>query len=299
MKIVFLTSKKIEELMKKEISEFFNKYDIDIISYDVDVASFIKTKDIIDRINKNYDFAIVPGNFIGNCRVIEKFLNEKGIKTRVIRGTRNLGDVKIFLKNLEKLNNDEIEKLHDFPADEILIEKIKENLKEELKEIDSGNFKFKIRDVPLNGIPKVIGEIGNAPLLDDKKIKEKVKKFMEEGARIISIGMMPEERTDEIKRIVKAIKEISDVPLCIDSLNENEILEGIRNGVDLVMSICEKNLKIVEEINIPVVVIPADEKARIVKYNERIIFLENLMRKIKNLNENIKIIVDPILDPVN
>lgn len=286
--------------MRKEISEFCNKYNIDIILYDVEVAAFIKTKDIIDGINKDYDFVVVPGNFIGNCRIIEKILNDKGIKIKVIRGPKNLGDVKIFLKNLEFFDEKEIEKIHDIPADEILIEKIRKNLKDELKEIDNeDNCRFKIKNVVLNGIPKVIGEIGNAPLLDDEKIKEKTKKFIENGARIISIGMIADERPDEIKRIIRNIREITDAPLCIDSLNESEILEGLKNGVDLVMSICEKNLNIVEKINTPIVVIPADEKSKIVEHNKRINFLENLIKKIKNLNENIEIIVDPILDPVN
>lgn len=289
--------------MEKEIFEFKSKYYIEITSFETDVAAFIKTKDIIDKIsllNKNYDFIIVPGNFVGNCKIIEKILMEKNIKTRVIRGTRNLGDVKILLKNLESLNNEEIEKLHDFPADEILMEKIRENLKDELKELDNEeNCKFKIRNLVLNGIPKIVGEISNAPLLDDEKIKERTKKFIENGAKIISIGMITEERADEIKRIVKNIKTITDFPICIDSLNENEILEGIRNGVDMVMSICEGNLKIVEEINVPVVVIPGDEKFKIKVHNERINSLENLIKKIKNLNENIKIIADPVLDPVN
>jgi len=64
------------------------------------------------------------------------------------------------------------------------------------------------------------------------------------------------------------------------------------------MSIDETNFEIVENFDVPIVLIPRDKKG-IKSHDERIKFIEGLIEKIKKINEKIKIITDLILDPPN
>jgi len=300
MKIALFTSEKLKDEAIKTIK---GVKDVEIFTIDVDVAAFMKSMDVINLINKsnkNFDFIILPGNFIGNTNVIEERIKEK---TCVIKGTKNLYDVKILIENLKNLTDKEIEQLHFNSADKILKKFIEEKLNDELKFMDNeGIKKFEIKgincSVTLNGIPKVVAEICDAPLMSDEELKERAKYFINEGARIIDIGMLPEPKIDEVKRIIKAIREVTDVPISIDTLNKDEILEGVKYGAGMVMSIDETNFEIVENLDVPVVVIPRDKNG-IKKHDERIKFIENLIEKIKKRNEGIKIIVDLILDPLN
>jgi len=316
-KIALLTSKKLKENAKKEVNRMKgNGMNVEILEIDVEIAAFMKSADVVRlisnciRTGKNFDFIILPGNFVGNTKVIEekiKAINTETTNTDkypvVIKGTKNLSDIEILLENIDGLNVQEIEQLHFKPADEILKEIIKEKLNDELKFIaHEGSAKFNIygkgTSVNPNGIPKVVAEICDAPMMSDEKLKDRTKYFTDAGAKIIDIGMMPEPKPDEVKRVIRAIREVTNVPLSIDTINTDEILEGVKYGIGMVMSIDRTNFKIVENFDVPVVVIPRDEKG-VKNHNERIKFIENLIKDIKKINENIKIIADLILDPPN
>ncbi|OQX21245.1 MAG: hypothetical protein BWK75_03490 [Candidatus Altiarchaeales archaeon A3] len=315
MKIALLTSEKLKENAKNEVNKTKgNGMNVEILGTDVEIAAFMKSADVVLMISncikkdKNFDFIILPGNFTGNTKVIEENIKTEAINTCkcpvVIKGTKNLGDIGILLENIEGLSVQEIEQLHFKPADEILKELIMEKLNDELKFIaHDGKARFEIKGVRntkimLNGIPKVVAEICDASIMSDEQLKERAKYFTDAGAKIIDIGMIPEAKPEEVKRIIKAIREVTDVPFSIDTINQDEILEGVKYGAGMIMSIDRTNFKIVENFDIPIVVIPRDEKG-IKNPNERLKFLENLIADIKKINENIKTIADLILDPPN
>ncbi len=312
MKIALLTSEKLKENAKKEVNRTKdNGMNVEILGINVEIAAFMKSADVVHLISncirsgKIFDFIILPGNFTGNTKVIEEKIKTEAINTNqvIIKGTKNLSDIGILLENIEGLTVQEIEQLHFKPADEILKELIREKLNNELKFIaHDGSAKFEIKgvksNVMLNGIPKVVAEICDAPMLSNENLKERAKYFTDAGAKIIDIGMMPEAKPEEVKRIIKAIREVTNVPFSIDTINQDEILGGVKYGAGMLMSIDATNFKIVENFDVPVVVIPRDEKG-IKSPNERLKFLENLIANIKKRNENINIIADLILDPPN
>lgn len=303
-KIALITSEKLKETAKRAT----NGMSVEIFGMSVEIAAFMKELDVVNLmrksiITKNFDFIILPGNFIGNTKVIEEKIREIKKDIVVIKGTKNLGDIRVLFENIESLKDEEIEQLHFKPADKILEKFIRERLNNELKFIDdNGKAKFEIMgintSVMLNGIPKVVAEICDAPLLSNEELKNKAKYFVDSGAKIIDIGMMPEAKPEEVKRIVGSIREITDIPLSIDTLNIDEIMEGIKYGVGMVMSIDATNFKIVENFDIPIVVIPRDEKG-IKKGDEKVKFLENLINEIKKRNGCMNIIADLILEPPN
>ncbi len=67
----------------------------------------------------------------------------------------------------------------------------------------------------------VVAEICDAPMLSNEELKERAKYFVDAGAKIIDIGMMPEANPEEVKRIIKAIREVTDVPFSIDTINQD------------------------------------------------------------------------------
>ncbi|PIX48443.1 MAG: dihydropteroate synthase-like protein [Candidatus Altarchaeum sp. CG_4_8_14_3_um_filter_33_2054] len=314
IKIALITSEKLKKEAKKYIKLEKANIDVEILGINVEIAAFMKSIDVVNMISnriktgKNFDFIILPGNFVGNTKVIEEKIKEiKEIKSSgfpvLIKGTKNLGDIGILLENIGGLSDKEIEQLHFKSADKILEELIREKLNNELKFIDNdGKAKFEIcgrnTSVTVNGIPMVVAEICDAPMLSNEELKERAKYFVDAGAKIIDIGMMPEANPEEVKRIIKAIREVTDVPFSIDTINQDEILEGVKHGVGMIMSIDATNFKIVENFDVPVVVIPRDSKG-IRDSGKRIKFLENLIDEIKKKNEQINIIADLILDPPN
>jgi dihydropteroate synthase-like protein len=152
------------------------------------------------------------------------------------------------------------------------------------------------------GLPiRVIAEIVNAPTLDDETLKRLTVYYENEGADIIDIGMLAgNPKPNTVEGIIDTVRESSNLPLSIDSLEPTEINVAIDSGIDLVMSIDAGNMRLLSEKarSIPVVVLPSNMKEGIFPREPitRIDYLEKNIGKAKRLGYQ-KIIADPVLEP--
>ena len=135
---------------------------------------------------------------------------------------------------------------------------------------------------------KIIGEITEAPNMTIEKIIQQAIKYKNDGADIIDIGCLP--RTD-FPHFVETIQELKrqDFFVSVDSLNPKDLLEGARAGADFLLSLQEKTLWVMNEVDaIPVIIpeYPTEEE----KYHK-------LINKL--IKEDKKFIADSILEPIN
>jgi len=110
-----------------------------------------------------------------------------------------------------------------------------------------------------------------------------------------------ENMASKIPPMVKLLKEKLDVPVSIDTLQSEEIKVAIDAGVDMVLSMDHGNyqdvLPLLKDNKTPAVILPTDYKRGWVPQSieERV----NSLIDLKNKCNGIKVIADPILDPIN
>ena len=335
MQKIILTSRKLKDVVEKTT----RKWKAIVVGVDVDVASFMTSSRVIDALEKidirKDDIIIVPGNFTESTARISR---ETG--AACYKGTKNLSDLTILLEYMDdksKTQGGVVELKNELSqvssADKIIESRIFENIKKSLGSMyeykgTGGIKKTMIGKLTLNGIPRIMAEIVDAPLLTCDEIAEKTRLYIKQGADIIDIGMTPKADAESVGNIVKTVKSsiekyrrnFKEIAVSIDTTDSGEILRGVEQGVDMLVSIDESNYTVLGEIEnikkllpeknngkrnktkLPVVLIPRNKSGEIVKHNERIIFLENLIKKINhefNQGEIFEFIIDPILDPPN
>jgi dihydropteroate synthase-like protein len=111
-----------------------------------------------------------------------------------------------------------------------------------------------------------------------------------------------ESRPADAKRIVKAVKEVVNVPVSIDTLNPEEIKAAVSAGADLILSADAGNIEQIAPYakNVAVVAIPTNQREGHFpkKAKERVKLLEEVIAKAKKLGFT-KILGDLILEPSN
>ena len=135
---------------------------------------------------------------------------------------------------------------------------------------------------------EIFAEIVDAAILSPSEIFRIAKDYVKDGANIIDIGCMPDTKFDHLEEVIKGLKAMG-IKVSVDSANDEELIRGSKAGADYVLSISEKNLHIMNNINSIPVLIPAKQGQ--LKSLERII---NIMKKKKQ-----DFIADPILDPIH
>ncbi len=302
MKILLVTGKMAEPLVKEALKKTKSRHDVDIVVLPVQVISLLSTHNIAEMLRnrgiKGYDLMIVPGACRGSTREIEELL---GIPC--VKGPLHAHDIPLVL------GIDDPSKVlsREKPADEVLKDMIiGENLrilreiesKLEEESIDIGGLKIPYRPPPL----RIISEIGNAHLSNEEEVVDRVYKLVDEGADIISIGFEPmNPHPDLVYRVVRRVKEECDVPIALDSLIPSEIESGIRAGIDMVMSIDQCNAgKILDHIprEEAIVLIPYDSCSDTLPRDHatRVDILDKLVKNVEEKGFE-KIVLDPILDP--
>ncbi|MBS7631217.1 dihydropteroate synthase-like protein [Candidatus Bathyarchaeota archaeon] len=305
MKILLVTGRFAEDLVKKYASE--SEEEIDVVVLPVPIAAFI-TPDyaasfLRENLTKKYDLIFLPGYVQGDVTPVEL---ATGIKT--FKGPIHIADLPMVIDLIDEVKlstqTPASELIKDFAKKRILesLKKVEENWAEALKE---GGFSIGRGDARIHigrGFPmRVIAEIVNAPVLSEKEIQNRARYYASKGADIIDLGMIANKpMPHKIKKIVESVRSVTNLPLSIDSLNPTEILEAYESGVDLILSLDSGNLdEVAESIqNTPAVVLPTNMKeGRIPRRAEE---------KVEALLENIKyardlgltnVIADPILDP--
>ena len=159
---------------------------------------------------------------------------------------------------------------------------------EELKDIPSF-LGLQGKDLDLSKYDtKIIGEITEAPNMSIDEIITQANIYKADGADIIDIGCLPSTKFPHLTETVQELKKQKFI-VSIDSLDEKNLITGAKAGADFLLSLQEKSIWIMDEVNsIPVIIpdFPKEEKR----------FYKLIERLLKNDKE---FIADSILEPIN
>jgi dihydropteroate synthase-like protein len=305
LKVLAVTGKMAENIVKKYVKEI--NHDIDVQVLPISVAAFITPEFTIEHLplmkTKDYDMILLPGSVQGDVSIVEKKI---GVPT--FKGPNHAADIAVCFEEGVELSK-------TLSATEVVKAAIKKRAAEKFDYIKNNWEKIyskyggliigsSKRAIPIGHhfpIP-IIAEIVNAPIRSMEEITKLARYYESEGAGIIDVGMIATNHLPEkIPKIIETIRSSVNLPVSIDTLNEDEIIAAARSGIDLILSIDAGNMEKLADVchDIPVVVLPSNiRKGRLPQEAEA---------RVKSLNFNIKkarrlgytkIIADPVLEPV-
>ena len=159
---------------------------------------------------------------------------------------------------------------------------------EELKDIPSF-LGLQGKDLDLSKYDtKIIGEITEAPNMSVKEIIKQANTYKKDGADIIDIGCLPSTEFPHLSETIQELKNQNFI-VSVDSLDEKNLLAGAKAGADFLLSLQEKSIWVMDEVEaIPVIIpeYPSEEKK-----------FYRLVEKL--LKSNKEFIADSILEPIN
>ncbi len=304
MKILIITGKLAEKKVKDAVKNF-NFVDVHVAN--ILIAAFLTPNLIIKEIKKLeeklnnklhniYDFILVTGLVRGDLKVVEERANIKCYKS-----TKDVSDLPVLLENIKNVQLSTI-----LPADVILFDLIKKRNEEEIKKSELGKEKFKIGKIKIgdNFPMRILGEIAGVPYLTKKELEKRIIYYEESGADMIDLGMISgEDNSDKIKELIKFAKDITDLPISIDTLNPKELKEGI-GLADLILSVdfgnVEELLTLLKDSDTAVVALPTNYKNNYVPstIEDRVASLKRLCNYLID-NGVEKVVGDLILEPIN
>jgi dihydropteroate synthase-like protein len=304
LKILLITGLLAEKTVKRYAKE--SKAEPEVLALQVPVAALISPEQIVEALKKapiaESELILVPGLIRGDVSVIA---NSLGIPT--FKGPRYAADLPTVLDSIGHVNLSTM-----VPACDLLREELQQKALRELDAVEKnrdallknpGNMligKLAVgKDFPM----RVLAEIVDAALMPTDEIQRLAKHFVKIGADLIDIGMIAgESRPSDAKRAVKAVKEVVNVPVSIDTLDVDEIREAVAAGADLILSADAGNVEQIAPFasEVALVVIPSNQREGIfpVKAEDRIRLLEEIMEKARQLGMK-RLIADLILEPSN
>jgi dihydropteroate synthase-like protein len=264
LKVLAVTGKMAENIVKKYVKEI--NHDIDVHVLPISVAAFITPKFTIEHLplmkNKDYDMILLPGSVQGDVSIVEK---KFGVPT--FKGPTHAADIAVcFEEGVElskTLSATEVEKSAIKKRATKKIESIKKNWEKIYRKYGGLIIGSSKRATPIGHhfpIP-IIAEIVNAPNRSTEEVTKLARYYESEGAEIIDVGMIATNHLPErIPKIIETIRSSVNLPISIDTLNENEIIAAVRSDIDLILSIDAGNMeKLADTCNdIPVVVLPSN-----------------------------------------
>ena len=134
----------------------------------------------------------------------------------------------------------------------------------------------------------IFSEIVDATILSVDQILNRAFEYKKDGADVIDLGCMPDTKFNHLEETIIKLKE-NVFLVSVDSANNDELLRGGKAGADYLLSISEKNVKLLDEVNSIPILIPAKQGD--------MISLERIIKKVKKMNRHF--FADPILDPIH
>ncbi|MCL2358384.1 MAG: dihydropteroate synthase-like protein [Nitrososphaerota archaeon] len=302
MKVLLITGQLAAEAVATYAKQ--SQIETEVIALQTAVAAFLTPQTIIDGLKdqnlSRFNIILTPGLLRGNTAVITKAIGISAFK-----GPRYAADLPVVLDMLC-----EVELSTTTPADELLQQKLTKKALAELEKVENqrdillknpGNMIVGDvavgKDFPL----RVLAEIVDAALMDKTTIQQTARRFALAGADFIDVGMVTgESQPEKAAQMVHWVREVTDLPVSIDSLNPEEIKAAVKAGAQLVLSADAGNLKAIAPYikDVVVVVIPTNQSIGYIpkKASERIPFLEETIATARSLGVN-RILADLILDP--
>ena len=319
MKVLLLTGLQAEALIRKNLDKY-TEHEIYLKTLPIPIAAFMTPKLITYHIKKENIFYSINSNnttVIDNIDIIltpglmkqDTTYIQKQLKIPTYKGPSNAADIIITLDILNKMT------LSTTKAADILIKDkqyqeimniINDYQKDNPKSIKllkkEGNFTINNCTFGIDFPMRILGEIANAPDLTEEELLKKVKYYVDSGADMVDIGMHAgENKPQKAYHMIKTIKDNFNIPISIDTLNTNEIKEALKAGADLVLSLDHGNyeniINDIKDYDAKAVIIPTNYKKNFIPRTaeEKVLSLEKLDKKCKNITT----IADPILDPIN
>ena len=250
----------------------------------------------------NFDLILLPG-FVqwDTIKLEEEF------SIMIKKGPEFASDLPMILNNIEKVSLSTTipaNRIFKTSGENLYIEIVKEQV--EIAKSNLGHHTFFINEntsdiiIGRNLPPPIIAEIVNCTEKDDKSILKKTKHYIESGANIIDIGCVANKPAPQrISGIIDLITKNFDVLISIDSMDSNEILAAVSNGIDMILSLDIGNYKKFLNIpkDIPIVILPTNISKTYFP-NDPNTRIDNLFKLTKELHQNgfKKLIADPLLE---
>lgn len=134
---------------------------------------------------------------------------------------------------------------------------------------------------------KIFAEIVDAPDLSVDAIIEKATRFKQQGADVIDLGCLPGKPFLHLADTVKALKAASFL-VSVDSMNVADLRTGGLAGADYLLSLTEKSIGLIDEVESTPILIPSKPGN-----------MASLYRAIEHcLHNNKPFYADAILDPI-
>jgi len=303
LKILLLTGRLAEPTVREAALKCPPSYDLEVLVMPVDVAALASPKSVASYLKGrvrlgDYDLIMVSGAIQGSVKAVEDVV---GVK--VVKGPKHAVDIPMLLNLCDprKLSP-------EVPADLLFKREMRKFAKRILVETEVSvqsrpHIAVGKRLVPVEPPPvRVVSEVSGVHLLTEERLLEAVRRRIDEGADMISLGFEAGVANPErVKDAVRLVKREYDFPLILDSMIPSEIVAGVDAGVDMIMSLEAGNMgKVADKVRqLPVVIIPYD--------SEKGLFARTVEDKLRLLEVNIKkaykmkvknIVADPILDPI-
>jgi dihydropteroate synthase-like protein len=278
MKVLLVTGK----LAERQVRAVAGK--ADVLVADVDVAAFVTPQMLLAAAPQGYDLILIPGAITADFQEVERTLD-----TQIRLGPKHAADLDRVLRRLER---GDIELSSTIPACQLLQEQMREIALDQLKRLEeAAKPGLQIGSVKIGGSSrmKVLAEIVDATRLSLNALARKIRYYEEQGADMIDLGVPLDCRPQEVISALSAAREVTDLPVSIDTLRPELILAGLEGGADLLLSLNGSNLSqigaAVASAGVPAVVIPGPGTI-------------SLEENLKNaLDLKIAVIADPVLDP--
>ncbi|MBN2334353.1 dihydropteroate synthase, partial [Candidatus Bathyarchaeota archaeon] len=224
-------------------------HSVDVLALPVTVAAFITPAYAAERLKgmnlTGYDVILLPGGVDGDVSPVEEATGIPAFK-----GPVHAADLPLVI-------GEDITLSKTSPANELVSDVIRSRALEEIEAIDrdwhtvlaeKGGIVIGRggRRVPVGpGFPmRVVAEIVNAPLLELEQVTRRAAYYEAQGADLVDIGMLARNpKPETIEGIVGAVRDATDLPLSIDSLEPSEIEAAVEAGIDLVLSVDAGNIE--------------------------------------------------------
>jgi dihydropteroate synthase-like protein len=302
MKVLLVTGQLAAEAVTTYAKQ--SHIETEVIALKPAVAAFLTSQLIIDGLkDKNlssFNIILTPGLLRGDTTAITQAVGVSAFK-----GPRYAADIPVVLDIIC-----EVELSTSTPADELIQQKLAKRALAEIENVEnqcetllqrSGNMLVGGvavgKDFPL----RVLAEIVDAAFMDKETVQQTARHFALAGADFIDVGMVAgESQPEKAAQLIRWVREVTDLPISIDSLNAEEIKAAVEAGAQLVLSADAGNLQAIASYikDVTVVVIPTNQSLGYIpkSASERVLFLEQIIAKAKSLGVN-NILADLILDP--
>ncbi|HOK57688.1 MAG TPA: dihydropteroate synthase-like protein [Methanothrix sp.] len=251
MKVLLLTGRLAEADVRNAANSA--RVPADVLVLDLDIAAFITPGHVRKAAPIGYDLIMLPGLITSDFSEVEQ---ELGTKIRL--GPKHAADITYILDHM-----DEIELSSRTPACALIAERLAKNAEETLSRIErNARPPIVVRGIGIGGGSrmKVLAEIVDATRLEDGSLEDKIRYYESQGADMIDLGLPLDALPDDVKRVVRIARRVSEMPVSIDTLRPDLILAGVDAGADLVLSIDGSNMHAVADAlldgDVPAVVIP-------------------------------------------